>query len=152
MTRAIVRWFLRLAPADFRAEVADDFLAVFEARSSEIDARGGGARFAWALGEVWGVVKLVVGLWLGRRKLEEGRGVGMTWDTLTQDVRYAARSLRRNPGFAGTAIAVIAIGIGANAAIFSAANAFFFQPLPFHEADELVVVYETNRVTRTGSG
>jgi len=65
-------------------------------------------------------------------------------DTLLQDVRFAARSLRRNPGFTWTAIAVIALGIGANAAIFSAANAFFFRPLPFDEPDELVIVFETN--------
>jgi putative ABC transport system permease protein len=66
------------------------------------------------------------------------------FETLRQDVRFATRALRRNPGFAAAAIAVLALGIGANTAIFSAANAYFFRPLPFADADRLVLLYETN--------
>lgn len=65
-------------------------------------------------------------------------------DGLGRDVWYALRTLGRNPSFAITAVLVLAVGIGANAAIFSAANAFLFQPLPFTEADRLVTLYETN--------
>lgn len=65
-------------------------------------------------------------------------------DGLWQDFGYALRTLGRNPSFAVTAVLVLAVGLGANAAIFSAANAFLFQPLPFTEPDRLVTLYETN--------
>jgi putative ABC transport system permease protein len=61
-----------------------------------------------------------------------------------QDMRFALRTLRRNPGFTAAAVAVLALGIGANTAIFSAADAFLFRPLPFGHADRLVMLYETN--------
>lgn len=66
------------------------------------------------------------------------------WETTRQDVRFAMRTLGRNPGFALVAIAVLALGIGANTAIFSAVNASFFRPLPFGDADRLVMLFETN--------
>jgi len=65
-------------------------------------------------------------------------------ESTIQDLRFALRTLRRNPGFTATAVAVLALGIGANTAIFSAADAFFFRPLPFGDADRLVMLYETN--------
>ncbi len=65
-------------------------------------------------------------------------------DTLVQDTRFGIRTLTRSPGFAITAVLALALGIAANTAIFSAANAFLFRPLPFQDADRLVMLYETN--------
>ena len=65
------------------------------------------------------------------------------WELLRQDVRYAARSFRRTPGFALTAIFVIALGVGANTAAFSLADFVLLRPLAFPEPDRLVRLWQS---------
>ena len=71
------------------------------------------------------------------REARVGRGV----DATLQDVRFAWRGLRRAPGFTAAAIATLALGIGANAAIFSVVRAMLLAPLPFRDASRLVFVW-----------
>jgi predicted permease len=66
-------------------------------------------------------------------------------DELLQDLRFATRVLLRDPGFAFTVIVVLALGIGANAAIFSVVDGLMLRPLPFHEPDRLVMIWEDAR-------
>src|SRR5688572_29102018 len=72
---------------------------------------------------------------------DEIRSASM-WDALFQDVRFGVRMLRRQPGFTAVAVLALALGIGANTAIFSVVDAVLWRPLPFPRADEVVALGE----------
>src|SRR5262249_1464551 len=62
-------------------------------------------------------------------------------ETLLQDARYGLRQITRNPAFTLSAILTLALGIGANSAIFSVVNAVAFRPLPYPEPDRIIATY-----------
>jgi predicted permease len=72
-----------------------------------------------------------------RESVHDARGLTL-WDSLAQDVRYTTRTLRRWPGYSAATILTLALGIGANTAVFSVLHAAMLTPLPYPEPDRLV--------------
>lgn len=121
----LYRALLRLYPSFFQAEYREELCHAFAERAREIS--GPLAPLKIFLAAVADVIP---------------NAVAVHWDVLRQDLRYAARSLRRTPGFALTAVLVVALGVGANTAVFSLADFVFVRPLPYEDAGRLLKLWQ----------
>jgi predicted permease len=122
----LYRLLLRLYPKSFRLEYGGEMSAVFAEERRRV--RG---------------VAATAGLWV-RAAGEVLRNATLVHaEMLRQDVAYTARTLRRSPGFATTAIVIVALGIGATTAAFSVTDFVLFRPLPYAEAHRLVTIFST---------
>ena len=125
------RALLHLYPASFRMEYGDEMAAVFAQSYAAASSLG------------------KIALLLRTAASEIPNALAVHWAILIQDLRYTVRTLNRARGFALTAILVIALGVGANTAAFSAADFVLLRPLPFDDPETIVRLCEG---PRTGGG
>ena len=139
------RRYLRFWRHDVDADIDDELRFHLEERTEEL-VRGGmpnDAARATALTEFGSVAAVHAGLRSIDTRLDRRRRRGAWRDELALDLRSAFRGLRRQPVFAGIVIATLALGIGANSAIFSVVDAVLLKPLPYRDPGQLVRVWST---------
>ncbi|HXO22231.1 MAG TPA: ABC transporter permease [Thermoanaerobaculia bacterium] len=122
----VFKALLHLYPASFRGEYGAEMGAIFRQRRQA------------AAGPLE-----VAGLWAETLSELPGNALAVHWDLLRQDLRFAARTLGRSPGFAATALLILALGIGANTAAFSVTDFVLIRPLPFRDPQRLVKLWES---------
>ena len=143
-------WAVRVlgvcVPAEERTTVVSELSEGFRRRSNE---EGNAAAQRWLRRQVGGFALRAPRLRVDmvRATKREGRGMG----SIVADIRWAWRTLRRRPGFTAVAVATLALGMGANGAIFTLVNAHFFADLPYGEPDELALQIEAPTVVDDGS-
>jgi putative ABC transport system permease protein len=125
-----MRWYrllLRLYPTSFRHEYGEELGLIFRDR---VRAASRGGRLALHLAAPFEIL---------------ANAAAVHWDLLRQDLRHALRGFARSPAFALTALLVIALGVGANTAVFSVTDHVLFAPLPFPDAERLLKLWEDRR-------
>ncbi len=123
---------LWLLPLEFRHRHGAEMEAVFSDMLG--DVRG---PISWLLLHVGAVGDVLRLAWAERKR--ERRG--WTMDELIQDLKYTARQLARKPGFSAVLIVTLALGVGANTAVFSVVHGVLLRPLPYPEPDNLAMVW-----------
>ena len=135
--------FVTRAKDDVRTDVQDELAFHLEMRIADLIAQGRSpaAARAQAAAEFGDVARASRSLTAQGARHERARWWSRAWGELRRDGSYGLRQLRRNPGFAITAILTLAVSIGGSTATFSIYNALFLQPLAFRNPHEAVRIY-----------
>jgi putative ABC transport system permease protein len=143
MTRTAYRHLLRAYPREFRTRFGSGMEQAFRDRYEAAARRGALAAALFLLRTA-----VDVGVNAAAVRFQSRERTPMNWRSLGSDARYACRMLLRNPVFSTLAVAALALGIGANTAIFTIVNGVLLKPLPYGDPDGLVMVWSTNALER----
>src|SRR5262245_47064746 len=133
MRRFLALWRRLFRRADVERQMADELSFHIDARATDLMSRLGLSR-----AEAVRQARIEFGS-IEKYKDESRASLGLRLiDDLRSDVRFARRALIKNIGFSTAAIVILALGIGANTAVFSVVDAMFFSPLPVKAPDDLV--------------
>ena len=142
-----MRRMLRLTgrPGDAERDVTDEFRFHVEMRARELMAAGMGREEAFAaaraaFGDMEALARESIDV---RASRDRDRRMRHRLHGFMQDVRFALRTLRKNPGFALSALTTLALGIGATTAVFTVLNGVLLRPLPYPNHERLVSVWTT---------